>query len=476
MNKKNLILVVLSLLLVGCGSSASSVESSSVEELSVKYGDAYYYVTFVTNGGSEIAPYTTNVITTEPETTKEGFDFAGWHLLADLSDEVVTFPFELEKDTTFYAAWLPIESKLRGAFLSYARVDAMEAKSYWSFDYEENGLSVVACVTDEIIFTANTTGYNDNVEIAVAATPSTNPAGYNTNEAIKVLCDAAGNSYMNIFTTSNAMSANSPLQDGIMASAVERALILDGYDGYEVSFYIPYSAIGTTYEAALGNLSFAVAMRNSNSPSATSWGNMIEADFLNAWSYYILREDGTFGINENIDVDYLFVGDSYYSLTNWFSANTDLDGKNSYVIANVDWYLEDWLEYVSIVTKHKPKNVIFNIGGKDITLWKTSIEEMKDEYIAFLDEIHSLLPDTNIYVVSVNPIKNYPGRTTSIITFNNYLSAYSADKTWCNFINTLPLFINDDNSIKTNLYKNNYNLNAAGYTLYIDYVFNVVYQ
>lgn len=68
-----------------------------------------YTATFVTNGGSEIAPLQ-NVTSVDdaPQPTRDGYTFDGWY-----TDEALTekadFPFTLKANTTFYAKWALIE-------------------------------------------------------------------------------------------------------------------------------------------------------------------------------------------------------------------------------------------------------------------------------------------------------------------------------------------------------------------------------
>ncbi len=66
-----------------------------------------YTCSFQTNGGSEIDPIL-NVLTIEesPVTTREGYEFAGWHIKEDLTDAIVSFPLTLTKNITLYAEWL----------------------------------------------------------------------------------------------------------------------------------------------------------------------------------------------------------------------------------------------------------------------------------------------------------------------------------------------------------------------------------
>lgn len=64
-----------------------------------------YEVTFSTNGGTSIDSYRTDEIKEEPYTSRAEYTFVAWHRTSDFSDEAVTFPLEITKDTTLYAKW-----------------------------------------------------------------------------------------------------------------------------------------------------------------------------------------------------------------------------------------------------------------------------------------------------------------------------------------------------------------------------------
>ena len=67
-----------------------------------------YSVHFATNGGSEIASYKTDVITTAPDTTRDGYYFVGWYESSDFGGEQIQFPYYLSESTTLYAKWIKI--------------------------------------------------------------------------------------------------------------------------------------------------------------------------------------------------------------------------------------------------------------------------------------------------------------------------------------------------------------------------------
>lgn len=67
-----------------------------------------YSVHFATNGGSEIAAYKTDVITSSPDTTRDGYYFVGWYESSDFGGEQIQFPYYLTESITLYARWIKI--------------------------------------------------------------------------------------------------------------------------------------------------------------------------------------------------------------------------------------------------------------------------------------------------------------------------------------------------------------------------------
>ncbi len=134
--KITLVLIIISALLlsvVGCGiptdyddSSASGVveteensttstsssdtvaDSNSTTSGVLNASGDQFYVTFITNSGSAVAQVLTDVITSAPETTREGYEFTGWHTLEDLSDSAITYPYYISANTVLYASWVSV--------------------------------------------------------------------------------------------------------------------------------------------------------------------------------------------------------------------------------------------------------------------------------------------------------------------------------------------------------------------------------
>jgi len=64
-----------------------------------------FTITYETNGGSDISSMYSDVVETEPETTKTGYDFQGWFTDSTFSGEKITFPYAPIENTRLYAKW-----------------------------------------------------------------------------------------------------------------------------------------------------------------------------------------------------------------------------------------------------------------------------------------------------------------------------------------------------------------------------------
>ena len=65
-----------------------------------------YTATFYSNGGSEVKPVTTAVITNFVPSVREGYTFDGWYATQDFSGSKAIAPYTLTQNTNFYAKWV----------------------------------------------------------------------------------------------------------------------------------------------------------------------------------------------------------------------------------------------------------------------------------------------------------------------------------------------------------------------------------
>lgn len=97
-------------------------------------GAKNYTLTFVTNGGTEIAPITAEAgaeITPPADPEKSGFSFDGWFLSSDFSGDKVTIPSVMpEKDVTYYAKFTENLPEATATLTLDAGIGSLETTTY----------------------------------------------------------------------------------------------------------------------------------------------------------------------------------------------------------------------------------------------------------------------------------------------------------------------------------------------------------
>ena len=429
---------------------------------------ARYSCSFETNGGAPVETMTDiYVIETSPVTTREGYDFVGWHLKEDLSDSIVSFPYSLKDNTTLYAEWSRRETEPSGRLLAVAKVDAMEAKSYWSFEYLDTELHIHSEVTDKFIYTYyDNPGMNDNVEVVLTKKNRTLSAGYGSNYTFHFLCDAAGNGYYNYALNAYSLSGNSAIPSSCAISGRTTTVQNDGFRGYIIDFYISYSIFGLDKAEALNNMTMTVGMRNTNSYTATYWGGPLYNDYLSSWSWSLLKDDGTFE-DADINASSLIIGGTNFAIGNYHDLNTTLASYNSFVYSRED-LLENWEDEAKNLSMYHADKLIINVGRSDYYKGDLTGENLANAVIDFAKYYISAFEASHIYVTSIEPLLNISANLSSLQAVNNSIKNQCLTN-GMNYIDTYSLFVTSS-SLNTSYFKDNFIFSDAGFTAYYDLI------
>ncbi len=348
-----------------------------------------------------------------------------------------------------------------------AKVDAMEAKSYWSFAYEEEFLHIHAEVSDQFLYGHyDNPGYNDNVEVVLCPKNRDLPAGYVVNNTHHLLSDFNGNGYYNIANTVYSFSSNSILPSSCEISARKCSLENDGYKGFAVDFYVGYSLFNLTREESLNNITMTVGMRNTNSYTATYWGGPLYNDYLSCWSYSLLKEDGTIE-NTDIDASAIIVGGSNFAIRNQTNINSSFSSLNTYIYSKED-ELEKWEDEAKGVSLYKADKLILNIGRYDYYVSELTNDEMVSSIIEFAKYYISAFGASHIYVTSIEPLLDLPTNLENLETINTNIKNQCLSN-GLNYIDTYSLFVSDS-TIKTSYYKDNFVFSETGISAYYDLI------
>lgn len=429
---------------------------------------ATYSCSFETNGGSSIDPITdTQIIGEAPLTAREGYTFLGWHLKEDLSDNIVSFPLTLTSNITLYAEWEREEITPHGTLLAIAKVDAMESKSYWSFEYGENSLNIHAEVSDPFLYGYfDNPGYNDNVEVVLCPKNRSLSAGYVVNNTHHLLCDFNGNGYYNIAHTSYSMTANGDLPTSCSIEGRKASLEDDGFRGFVIDFHVDYSLFGLTREEALNNITMTVGMRNTNSYTATNWGAPLFNDYLSCWSYSLLKEDGTIA-NTEVEASTIIIGGDNYAIGNHHNINETLNSYNAFVY-HKEGLIEDWEFEAQNVSLLSADKIILNIGRTDYYKGKISDDELVEAVVTFAKKYIPAFGAANIYVTSIEPLRDLSTNLSKLQTINTNIKNQCLTN-GMKYIDTYSLFVSGTTLNKT-YYSSNFVFSSTGYAAYFDLI------
>lgn len=429
---------------------------------------ATYSCSFETRGGSPVDPIIdTQSISESPTTSREGYSFLGWHLKEDLSDDVISFPLTLTGNITLYAEWERNEITPRGTLLAIAKVDAMESKSYWSIEYGAESLNIHAEVSDPFLYGYfDNPGYNDNVEVMLCPKSRNLSAGYAANNTHHLLCDFNGNGYYNYADTIYSLTANGNLPASCSISGRKSSLEEDGFRGFVVDFHVGYGLFGFSREDALNNITMTVGMRNTNSNTATSWGAPLYNDYSSSWSYSLLKEDGTIA-NTEVEASTILVGGENYAIGNHHNINETLASYNAFVYSR-EGLLEKWEREAQNVSLLSTNKLILNIGRTDYYQGKLSDDELANAVVAFAKKYISAFGATNIYVTSIEPLKNFSTNLSKLQAINTNIKNQCL-ASGMNYIDTYSLFVSG-NTLNKSYFASNFVFSSTGYAVYFDLI------
>jgi len=130
-------------------------------------------------------------------------------------------------------------------------------------------------------------------------------------------------------------------------------------------------------------------------------------------------------------------------------------------------FISDSVYFVDrIVTKHRPKTVVFFAGGNDIAAGKTA-ETVADDFKKFVAKVHGELPETRILVIAVKPSIARWHLVDKIRDANARIEAFTKTVDRVEFVDVFPAMIGNDGTVRTDLFvKDGLHLNDKGYELW----------
>lgn len=160
----------------------------------------------------------------------------------------------------------------------------------------------------------------------------------------------------------------------------------------------------------------------------------------------------------------LFVGSS--SIRSWKTAerfpekpviNRGFGGSH---ISDVNHYIEE------TVLKYAPEAIVFYAGDNDIAAGKT-IEEVLEDYKAFVDTVHASTPSTPIVFVSIKPSLARWEQWPEMKEANERIRSYSADHSTLHYADVATPMLGKEGKPRPPLFvQDGLHLTPAGYDLW----------
>ena len=119
-----------------------------------------------------------------------------------------------------------------------------------------------------------------------------------------------------------------------------------------------------------------------------------------------------------------------------------------------------------IVIPYQPTKIIFYEGDNDIAHGKTPAQVLKD-YQDFVEKVHTALPKTIIYLLSIKPSLARYHLWETMQKANVQLEEYSQKHDFLKFIDISAAMYNESGKLRQNIFRpDGLHLNAAGYKIW----------
>jgi lysophospholipase L1-like esterase len=121
-----------------------------------------------------------------------------------------------------------------------------------------------------------------------------------------------------------------------------------------------------------------------------------------------------------------------------------------------------------IVIPYRPRAVVLYAGENDLTgRWSKSPETVSGDFKRFVEIIHSRLPDTWIYYVSMKPSPSRWGNWDKLKKANQMIEAFCRTQDRVQFIDVSAAMLNANGQPRRELFGSDYlHMNAQGYSLW----------
>jgi lysophospholipase L1-like esterase len=142
----------------------------------------------------------------------------------------------------------------------------------------------------------------------------------------------------------------------------------------------------------------------------------------------------------------LFIGSSTFA--HWHSLEQDLADCNALnrgfggsTIPEVNYYTD------RIAIKYKPARIVFYAGTNDIADGH-SAKQVSDDFITFANKVHTALPQTQIYFISMSVAPSRTQRQSVYDEGNELVRAYARRTSYVHYIDVIPVMRTGEGKLK----------------------------
>lgn len=118
-----------------------------------------------------------------------------------------------------------------------------------------------------------------------------------------------------------------------------------------------------------------------------------------------------------------------------------------------------------VVLPRKPRAVVLYAGDNDLYIWRKSPEAVLEDFKRFVNIVHTQLPDTWIYYISIKPAPK--GNWATFSKANGMIESYIRSETRVQFINVSSAMLDSQGHLRPGFYgADPMHMNASGYVLW----------
>lgn len=338
---------------------------------------------------------------------------------------------------------------------------ATNATSHWYVDYANDGIQVTVLVEDNLVYSVTSLqsdiAYIDNVEFILGFKDFNGAALGLRNYKVIIAANGAfrferynGKGWINY---ASSVSVNKQ----------DRKLFDDGYAGWSAQMFIPYSAIGVTRGDAYGNVTIAVAMRNTVNGRNSSWGCCVTngCQWTSPKTHFLVSENGFVMDAKPTTAKNLFVGNGLFDVSNWTGFSTSMQPLGDCVsIAREGVSVADWTKRIDEIASISSRQVFFSGGLEDIS--ETGVLGAFKNLADFVCAWEALCPDVKLTLVSQIPQKNVSVDNDAIAAFNGMVKDYVSSLDNVDYID-LSDGLYQDKTVYASLFGSSKVLSGDGY-------------